>query len=103
MEVRSVFTDLRSAVNVLKLMTVFALIVSLDGLKQNIEITEGLTTSDVSTQASLKCTLQSTPRLPAFSMNGDFVIGGVFSIHYQMHVVISNYTTKPEPSRCAGR
>ncbi|XP_037533489.1 extracellular calcium-sensing receptor-like [Nematolebias whitei] len=35
-------------------------------------------------------------------MNGDFVIGGVFSIHYQMHIVIHNYTTKPEPSRCGG-
>uniref|UniRef100_A0A3Q3GJ31 Extracellular calcium-sensing receptor-like n=1 Tax=Kryptolebias marmoratus TaxID=37003 RepID=A0A3Q3GJ31_KRYMA len=47
----------------------------------------------------MKCTLQSTPRLPAFSKDGDFVIGGVFSLHYKLHTVIYNYTTKPEPSK----
>ncbi|XP_017297098.2 extracellular calcium-sensing receptor-like [Kryptolebias marmoratus] len=50
----------------------------------------------------MKCTLQGTPRLPAFSVDGDFVIGGVFSIHYKQHTVINNYTTKPEPLRCTG-
>ncbi|XP_037533765.1 extracellular calcium-sensing receptor-like [Nematolebias whitei] len=35
-------------------------------------------------------------------MDGDFVIGGVFSIHYEMHIVNNDYTTKPEPSRCGG-
>uniref|UniRef100_A0A8C6KFR9 G-protein coupled receptors family 3 profile domain-containing protein n=1 Tax=Nothobranchius furzeri TaxID=105023 RepID=A0A8C6KFR9_NOTFU len=44
-----------------------------------------------------------TPRLPALSMNGDFVIGGAFSLHYTMDAVIHNYTTKPEPPRCTGR
>ncbi|XP_037533481.1 extracellular calcium-sensing receptor-like [Nematolebias whitei] len=33
-------------------------------------------------------------------MDGDFVIGGVFSIHYALQTVIYNYTTKPEPLRC---
>ncbi|XP_017280204.2 extracellular calcium-sensing receptor-like [Kryptolebias marmoratus] len=84
-------------------MTVVVLVVCLDGLKQRIEPLEALTDAGVSTEASsIKCTLQSTPRLPAFSMDGDFVIGGVFSIHYELHIVIYNYTTKPEPSRCGG-
>ncbi|XP_051252926.1 extracellular calcium-sensing receptor-like isoform X5 [Dicentrarchus labrax] len=35
-------------------------------------------------------------------MDGDYVIGGVFSIHYYMHTVKHNYTTMPEPLRCTG-
>ncbi|KAK1900161.1 Vomeronasal type-2 receptor 1 [Dissostichus eleginoides] len=35
-------------------------------------------------------------------MDGDYVIGGVFSIHYYMHTVKHNYTTMPEPLSCAG-
>uniref|UniRef100_A0A8K9WXP4 G-protein coupled receptors family 3 profile domain-containing protein n=1 Tax=Oncorhynchus mykiss TaxID=8022 RepID=A0A8K9WXP4_ONCMY len=30
---------------------------------------------------SVRCKIQGTPRPPAFSQDGDFVIGGVFSIH----------------------
>ncbi|XP_061576360.1 extracellular calcium-sensing receptor-like [Cololabis saira] len=46
--------------------------------------------------------MQGTARLPAFSMDGDYVIGGVFSIHSNMHLQIHNYTTVPDPLRCAG-
>ncbi|KAK1899615.1 Vomeronasal type-2 receptor 1 [Dissostichus eleginoides] len=46
--------------------------------------------------------LQGTTRQPAFSMDGDYVIGGVFSIHSNMHTVKHNYTTMPEPLSCAG-
>ncbi|XP_034403842.1 extracellular calcium-sensing receptor-like [Cyclopterus lumpus] len=35
-------------------------------------------------------------------MDGDYVIGGVFSIHYNMHTVKHNYTTMPDPLRCSG-
>ncbi|XP_054599266.2 extracellular calcium-sensing receptor-like [Nothobranchius furzeri] len=35
-------------------------------------------------------------------MDGDFIIGGVFSLHYTFYTVINNYTTRPEASRCAG-
>lgn len=52
---------------------------------------------------SLKCELQSSAREPAFSMNGDYVIGGVFSIHHYREQMKHEYTTKPEPSRCTGR
>uniref|UniRef100_A0A3Q3BG36 Extracellular calcium-sensing receptor-like n=1 Tax=Kryptolebias marmoratus TaxID=37003 RepID=A0A3Q3BG36_KRYMA len=68
-----------------------------------IEQTEASTTTSVSTQASfIKCTLQSAPRLPTFSIDGDFVIGGVFCLHYELDSVIYNYTTKPESIRCTG-
>ncbi|XP_018557697.1 LOW QUALITY PROTEIN: extracellular calcium-sensing receptor-like [Lates calcarifer] len=35
-------------------------------------------------------------------MDGDYVIGGVFSIHRYIHTVKHNYTTMPEPLRCTG-
>uniref|UniRef100_A0A8C6KAY4 G-protein coupled receptors family 3 profile domain-containing protein n=1 Tax=Nothobranchius furzeri TaxID=105023 RepID=A0A8C6KAY4_NOTFU len=35
-------------------------------------------------------------------MGGDFVIGGVFSIHHKLYTVINNYTTKPDPPKCTG-
>ncbi|XP_078023631.1 extracellular calcium-sensing receptor-like [Epinephelus lanceolatus] len=35
-------------------------------------------------------------------MDGDYVIGGVFSMHAYMHTVKHNYTTMPEPLRCTG-
>uniref|UniRef100_A0A087XPJ6 Olfactory receptor C family, u1 n=1 Tax=Poecilia formosa TaxID=48698 RepID=A0A087XPJ6_POEFO len=50
-----------------------------------------------------KCSLQGTARLPAFSMEGDYVIGGVFSIHNSMNTVENNYTTAPESPSCSGR
>uniref|UniRef100_A0AAZ3SN17 G-protein coupled receptors family 3 profile domain-containing protein n=1 Tax=Oncorhynchus tshawytscha TaxID=74940 RepID=A0AAZ3SN17_ONCTS len=51
---------------------------------------------------SIRCRLQGTPRPPAFSQDGDFVIGGVFSIHYYMHTVDHSYTSLPEPLQCTG-
>ncbi|XP_054598205.1 extracellular calcium-sensing receptor-like [Nothobranchius furzeri] len=35
-------------------------------------------------------------------MDGDFVIGGVFSLHYKFYTLFNNYTIKPEPLRCTG-
>ncbi|XP_039478297.1 extracellular calcium-sensing receptor-like [Oreochromis aureus] len=35
-------------------------------------------------------------------MDGDFTIGGIFSIHNYVHTVNNNYTTMPEPVRCSG-
>ncbi|XP_017280151.1 extracellular calcium-sensing receptor-like [Kryptolebias marmoratus] len=51
----------------------------------------------------MKCALQGTPRFPALSANGDFVVGGAFSLHYTQDAVIYNYTTKPKPPQCTGR
>ena len=50
-----------------------------------------------------KCKLQGTTRLPAFSMDGDYIVGGVFSIHNYLYTVEHNFTTMPEPPRCTGR
>ncbi|XP_045928926.1 extracellular calcium-sensing receptor-like [Micropterus dolomieu] len=35
-------------------------------------------------------------------MDGDYVIGGVFSIHNYMHTVKHNFTTMPKPLKCTG-
>ncbi|KAF1394153.1 hypothetical protein PFLUV_G00023570 [Perca fluviatilis] len=72
-----------------------------DGVKQRAGLTEDRTGAGVSTQ-TVSCKLQSATRLPVFSMDGDYVIGGVFSIHYYMQTVKHNYTTMPEPLRCTG-
>ncbi|XP_047248254.1 extracellular calcium-sensing receptor-like [Girardinichthys multiradiatus] len=74
---------------------------SLDSLKHRTELLEALT-GFITETPSVECTLQGTPRSPVFSADGDFIIGGVFSIHYQLYTVIYNYTTKPEPPRCTG-
>ena len=52
---------------------------------------------------SVKCQLQGSARFPAFSMDGDFVVGGVFSLHHYKVTVMHNYTTMPEPFSCSGR
>ncbi|XP_067364214.1 extracellular calcium-sensing receptor-like [Channa argus] len=36
-------------------------------------------------------------------MDGDYIIGGAFFIHYNMQALEHNYTTVPEPLRCTGR
>ncbi|PWA22108.1 hypothetical protein CCH79_00010358 [Gambusia affinis] len=92
MEIWAAFNSLRLAVCLLELMSVFSLGGSADRLTQRTESTDPLT----------QCTLQGTPRASAFSKDGDFVIGGIFSIHFQLYTVIYNYTTKPEPPRCTG-
>lgn len=75
-----------------------------DDVVRTIQSTDALNGAGVSAEAPLvKCSLQGSARLPAFSMDGDFVIGGAFFIHYQMHTLVNNYTTKPELPRCTGR
>ncbi|KAM3616157.1 uncharacterized protein V6R79_013394 [Siganus canaliculatus] len=76
---------------------------SVDGLKQRAGSIEDRTNQSVSTEySSVKCKLQGATRLPAFSMDGDYIIGGVFAIHYYMYTSKHNYTTMPEPSKCTG-
>lgn len=75
-----------------------------NSLKQGAELKASRTSAEDNAEASsIKCKLQGTARLPALSMEGDFIIGGVFSIHHYKHSVKHNYTTMPEASRCRGR
>lgn len=78
------------------LTTALALGVSLDPFNQKITlIDDQVDTAD----SPVKCKLQNSTRPPAFSMDGDYIIGGIFSIHSYIHTVDSNYTTMPEPVR----
>lgn len=52
---------------------------------------------------SVKCELQGSPRDPAFSLNGDYIIGGVFSIHFYVEEMSHEYTKRPDPQKCTGR
>ncbi|XP_047246848.1 extracellular calcium-sensing receptor-like [Girardinichthys multiradiatus] len=94
---------LRLAVSVFELITVVVLGGSLNGLKERNQLIDNQTAAGFSAEASLvKCTLHGTPRQPAFSKDGDFVIGGAFFLHLQMHTAINNYTTKTKLPRCKG-
>uniref|UniRef100_W5LLH5 G-protein coupled receptors family 3 profile domain-containing protein n=1 Tax=Astyanax mexicanus TaxID=7994 RepID=W5LLH5_ASTMX len=42
----------------------------------------------------ISCRLWVEPQLPGLSMNGDFIIGGIFSIHNYMILEQSNYSTQ---------
>ena len=52
---------------------------------------------------SVDCLLQGTPKLPAFTQKGDYIIGGSFHMHYYLKTVTKNDTSLPEPLRCTGR
>ena len=52
---------------------------------------------------SVKCMLRGNPRSTAFKLEGDYLIGGVFSIHNYIKTVNHNYTSLPEPLECTGR
>ncbi|KAJ8332203.1 hypothetical protein SKAU_G00428110 [Synaphobranchus kaupii] len=48
-----------------------------------------------------RCILQGTPRPASFSQPGDFVIGGVFSIHNYVITAEHNYTSVPKVPQLA--
>ena len=52
---------------------------------------------------SVDCLLQGTPKIPAFTQKGDYIIGGSFHMHYYLKTVEKNYTSLPEPLKCTGR
>uniref|UniRef100_A0A4W4HEC6 G-protein coupled receptors family 3 profile domain-containing protein n=1 Tax=Electrophorus electricus TaxID=8005 RepID=A0A4W4HEC6_ELEEL len=51
----------------------------------------------------VSCRLWTEPQIPGLSMNGDFVIGGVFSIHYYIRLEQNTYTRLPPQPQCSGR
>ena len=104
MRILALFIGLTLAVGVCELNSALALNDSGDGQKQSVGLTEENTSDGISSKASsVKCKLQATTRQPAFSMDGDYVIGGVFSIHHYKQTAMYNYTTMPEPEKCTGR
>ncbi|XP_035381309.1 extracellular calcium-sensing receptor-like [Electrophorus electricus] len=52
--------------------------------------------------STVGCRLWTEPQMPILSMNGDFVIGGIFSIHSYMTSEQNTYTTMPPQPHCAG-
>lgn len=97
MEIPFFLIGLRLALGLFKLNSGLAL----NDLKQSPDCIQTKAGDGVSPE--VKCKLQGTPRLPAFSEDGDYVIGGVFSIHNYMDTVKHNYTTVPAVLRCTGR
>ena len=100
----ALFTGLILYLSVCELSSVIAFTGSGYDLKQEAWLIEETSDTGVSTEASsVKCKLQGTARMPVFSMDGDYIIGGVFSIHHYTHTVKHNYTTMPEPQMCKRR
>jgi len=48
-----------------------------------------------------KCVLQSDFQ-PGLMANGDFLIGGIFPLHYNQEMPDLNCTYKPAPVKCNG-
>lgn len=104
MGIRAIFIALRLALSLLELTLLVRLPGHINGLKQQFPSEQTSNTSGVTAEdSSVKCTLQGKSRLPAFSRDGDFVIGGVSTIHSQHYAMVYNYTTQPESPRCTGR
>uniref|UniRef100_A0A3Q3JEQ3 G-protein coupled receptors family 3 profile domain-containing protein n=1 Tax=Monopterus albus TaxID=43700 RepID=A0A3Q3JEQ3_MONAL len=104
MEISSLFIGLRLALGLFELNSALTINNCGDGLKHRAECLEVRAGAGFSTEASsVMCELLGTARLPAFSVDGDYVIGGVFSIHYNTQKVKHNYTTRSEPLQCTGR
>ncbi len=49
------------------------------------------------------CILQADPQPPALFKDGDFVIGGAFTIHYYLNTEKHIYIRRPRPLECSGR
>ncbi|XP_048025523.1 extracellular calcium-sensing receptor-like isoform X1 [Megalobrama amblycephala] len=48
------------------------------------------------------CILQGDPQPPALFEDGDFVIGGAFTIHYYVRTEKHTFTRRPQPIECSG-
>ncbi len=49
------------------------------------------------------CILQGDSHLPDLFEDGDFIIGGAFTIHYYVKTEKHTYTRQPQPLECSGR
>lgn len=104
MEIFGVFIALMVSLILCELNPSFALHFYVNDLKQRAGLREGRKHPGLGTEGpALKCELRGTARLPVFSADGDYIIGGVFSIRRYKQTVKHNYTATPEPVRCTGR
>uniref|UniRef100_A0A3B4ABK1 Receptor ligand binding region domain-containing protein n=1 Tax=Periophthalmus magnuspinnatus TaxID=409849 RepID=A0A3B4ABK1_9GOBI len=83
-------------------MSISAIVLSLTLFLFDVPSPLSLNVTTTDQEAPVVCKAKGSARAPAFSLEGDYIIGGVFSIHYYMHTFIHNYTSKPEPVRCTG-
>lgn len=100
METEAVVIGLVLAMCLLHSKSVIAFAVGIHGVNQMTNLTGAWGGTVAST---VNCKLLISTSLPAFSMDGDFIIGGVFSLHSYMHTINNNYSAIPEPVRCRGR
>ncbi|CAM4579230.1 unnamed protein product [Leuciscus chuanchicus] len=57
---------------------------------------------DATGPATCTCILQGDPQPPALFKDGDFIIGGAFTIHYYLRTEKHTYTRQPQPLECSG-
>ncbi|XP_072551420.1 extracellular calcium-sensing receptor-like [Salminus brasiliensis] len=50
----------------------------------------------------VNCRLLSEPQSPSLSMNGDFLIGGIFSVYSNLRLEENSYTKQPLQLQCSG-
>lgn len=100
METAGLTIGLILAVYFFQLNSVIVLAVCLDCLNYRNRFTAAHAGTLVS---SVNCKLQGSTHLPAFSMDGDFIIGGSFSLHAYMDTFYNNYSSIPKPVKCKGR
>lgn len=73
------------------------------GLRQGLKTQTRAGAVVIPEDSSVMCELQGSTHPPVFTMEGDYMIGGVFSIHSSIPTVRHDYTVMPEPLRCTGR
>lgn len=96
MEISALFVWLRIALGLFDMNSALAL----SGSQNDLQI--GDINQEARAGAGVICRLQ-VAHAPVFSAEGEYVIGGVFSIHSYMDPLKHNYTTMPKPLRCSRR
>ncbi|KAM3616855.1 uncharacterized protein V6R79_024815 [Siganus canaliculatus] len=95
MEVSALFTSL--------ILSAFAALNSpWDGLTKTAGLKKESANGAINIKKSVKCEIMGASRQPAFSMDGDYIVGGVFSLRTFKHTTQHNYTTMPKLQICTG-
>lgn len=81
------------------LLSLFSLLYSVDVLILTYSSVFSL--MSLAAPAAEKCTLRNRFE-PCFVADGDYVIGGIFPLHYNQEMPDLNCTYKPPPVKCNG-